>query len=74
MTTFIIKKLPYDPSPNAGLVFIGKYLGRVNVNSLIDPKFPMRLRAFKLLWIGEHLLHLPLPLSHPRHQGGQSIG
>jgi hypothetical protein len=42
MTEFIIKKLPYDLSSHAGLAFIGKYLKRVNVNALIDPKFPVR--------------------------------
>ena len=45
MTDFIIKKLPYDLSSHAGLAFIGKYLKRVNVNSLIDPKFPVRSGA-----------------------------
>ena len=42
MTEFVIKKLPYDLSSHAGLAFIGKYLKRVNVNALIDPKFPVR--------------------------------
>lgn len=42
MTDFIIKKLPYDLSSHAGLAFIGKYLRRINVNALIDPKFPVR--------------------------------
>lgn len=42
MTEFLIKKLPYDLSSHAGLAFIGKYLKRVNVNALIDPKFPVR--------------------------------
>ncbi len=42
MTDFIIKKLPYDLSSHAGLAFIGKYLKRINVNALIDPKFPVR--------------------------------
>ena len=42
MTDFRIKKLPYDLSSHAGLAFIGKYLKRVNVNALIDPKFPVR--------------------------------
>jgi hypothetical protein len=45
MTDFIIKKLPYDLSSHAGLAFIGKYLKSVNVNSLIDPKFPVRSGA-----------------------------
>ena len=42
MTDFVIKKLPYDLSSHAGLAFIGKYLKRVNVNALIDPKFAVR--------------------------------
>jgi Transposase DDE domain group 1 len=42
MTDFHIKKLPYDLSSHAGLAFIGKYLKRVNVNALIDPRFPLR--------------------------------
>ena len=42
MTDFFINKLPYDLSSHAGLAFIGKYLKRVNVNALIDPKFPVR--------------------------------
>ena len=45
MTDFIIKKLPYDLRSHAGLAFIGKYLKRVNVNCLIDPKFPVRSGA-----------------------------
>ena len=45
MTDFIIKKLPYDLSSHAGLAFTGKYLKRVNVNCLIDPKFPVRSGA-----------------------------
>ena len=39
------QKLPYDLSSHAGLAFIGKYLKRVNVNCLIDPKFPVRSGA-----------------------------
>ena len=35
MTDFIIKKLPYDLSSHAGLAFVGKYLKRININSLI---------------------------------------
>ena len=45
MTDFLIKKLPYDLSAHAGLAFIGKYLKRINVNALIDPKFPVRSGA-----------------------------
>ena len=42
MTDFIIKKLPYDLSSHAGLAFVGKYLKRININSLVDPAFPVR--------------------------------
>ncbi len=35
MTDFVIKKLPYDLSSHAGLVFIGKYLKSIKINSLI---------------------------------------
>ena len=45
MTNFAIKKLPYDLISHAGLAFIGKYLKRVKVNALIDPKFPVRTGA-----------------------------
>jgi len=38
----LIKKLPFYLSSHVGLAFIGKYLRRVNVNALIDPKFPVR--------------------------------
>ena len=38
MTEFIIKKLPYDLSPHAGLAFFGK---SIKVNSLIDSAFPV---------------------------------
>jgi hypothetical protein len=42
MTDFIIKKLPYDLSSQAGLAFVGKYFRRINVNALVDPAFPVR--------------------------------
>ena len=42
MTDFIIKKLPYDLSSHAGLAMIGKYLKRINIDSLIDPAFSVR--------------------------------
>ena len=42
MSDFIIKMLPYDLSSHAGLGFIGKHLKRVNVNSLVDRRFPVR--------------------------------
>jgi hypothetical protein len=42
MTDFIIKKLPYDLSSHAGLAFVGKYLKRIKLNSLVDSAFPVR--------------------------------
>lgn len=42
MTDFIIKKLPYDLSSHVGLAFVGKYLKRININSLVDSAFPVR--------------------------------
>ena len=42
MTDFIIKKLPYGLSSHAGLALIDKYLKRININSPIDPAFPVR--------------------------------
>lgn len=41
MTDFIIKKLPYDLTSNAGLGLVGQYLKRLNINRRIDPKFPI---------------------------------
>jgi hypothetical protein len=40
MTEFF-QKLPYDLVTHAGMAFVGKYLTRLNVNSLIDPKLPV---------------------------------
>jgi Transposase DDE domain group 1 len=42
MTDFIIKQLPYELSNQAGLALIGKYLKRININSLVDPTFSVR--------------------------------
>ena len=42
MTDFILKQLPYDLSNQAGLALIGKYLNRININSLVDPAFSVR--------------------------------
>ena len=42
MTDFIIKNLPYGLSAHAGLAFIGKYLKRIKLNSLVDSTFPVR--------------------------------
>ena len=41
MTDFIIKKLPYDLTSNAGLALVGQYIKRIGLNQLVDPKFPM---------------------------------
>ena len=41
-TDFVIKKLPYDLSSNAGLALVGQYLKRINLNALVDPAFPVR--------------------------------
>lgn len=42
MTDFLIKKLPYNLSSNVGLALVDKYLKRININALVDPKFPVR--------------------------------
>ena len=42
ISDFIIKKLPYDLSSHAGLAFVGKYLKRIKLNSLVDSAFPVR--------------------------------
>jgi hypothetical protein len=42
MTDFILRQLPYDLSNQAGLALIGKYLKRINLNSLVDPVFAVR--------------------------------
>ncbi|HMS07578.1 MAG TPA: hypothetical protein PKD73_17650 [Burkholderiaceae bacterium] len=42
MIDFIPKQLPYDLSNQAGLALIGKYLKRINLNALVDPRFPVR--------------------------------
>ena len=42
MIDFVIKKLPYDLSSQAGLALVGKYLQSININALVDPKFPVR--------------------------------
>ena len=41
MTDFIIKKLPYDLTSNAGLALVGQYFKRLGINQRIDPKFPI---------------------------------
>ena len=42
MTDFIIKKLPYDLSSNAGLALVGKYLKSIKLGVLVDAQFPVR--------------------------------
>ncbi len=39
MTDFIIKKLPYDLTSNAGLALVGQYFKRLGINQRIDPRF-----------------------------------
>lgn len=41
MTDFIIKKLPYDLTSNAGLALVGQYFKRLGINQRIDPRFPI---------------------------------
>jgi hypothetical protein len=42
MTDFIVKRLPYDLSNQAGLALIGKYLKHIQLNALVDPAYPVR--------------------------------
>ena len=41
MTDFIIKKLPYDLTSNAGLALDGQYTKLLGINALVDRKFPV---------------------------------
>ena len=41
MTDFIIKKLPYDLTSNAGLALVGQYVKRLGVSSRADRRFPV---------------------------------
>ena len=41
MTDFIIKKLPYDLTSNAGLALVGRYMKRLGVDGRVDRKFPV---------------------------------
>ena len=41
MTDFIIKKLPYDLTSNAGLALAGQYLKRLKIDAALDRKFPV---------------------------------
>jgi hypothetical protein len=42
MTDFIVKRLPYDLSNQAGLALIGKYLKHIQLKALVDPAYPVR--------------------------------
>ncbi|MEN9395907.1 MAG: hypothetical protein RLZ81_437 [Pseudomonadota bacterium] len=42
MTDFIIKKLSYDRSSNAGLALVGKYLRTGKLSTLVDAQFAVR--------------------------------
>jgi hypothetical protein len=41
MTDFIIKKLPYDLTSNAGLALVGQYIKRLEISKRVDRKFPV---------------------------------
>ena len=41
MTDFIIKKLPYDLTSNAGLVLVGQYIKRLGIQARVDRQFPV---------------------------------
>ncbi|MEY2838773.1 MAG: hypothetical protein RJB60_1072 [Pseudomonadota bacterium] len=41
MTDFIIKKLPYDLTSNAGLALVGQYMKRIGISARVDHKFPV---------------------------------
>jgi hypothetical protein len=41
MTDFIIKKLSYDLTSNAGLALAGEYVKRLGISNRVDRKFPV---------------------------------
>ncbi len=41
MTDFIIKKLSYDLTSNAGLALVGQYMKRLQISAGVDRKFPV---------------------------------
>ena len=41
MTDFIIKKLSYDLTSNAGLALVGQYIKRLGIQSRVDRQFPV---------------------------------
>jgi len=48
MTDFIIKKLPYELTSNAGLALVGQYFKRLRINqsSLQNPRNPHKTSHF----------------------------
>ena len=47
MTDFIIKKLPYDLTSNAGLALVGQYTKRLEISASVDRKFPVGTGGIK---------------------------
>ena len=41
MTDFIIKKLPYDLTSNAGLALVGQYMKRLGISARVDRQLPV---------------------------------
>lgn len=41
MTDFVIKKLPYNLTSNAGLALVGQYMKRMDINRRVDRQFPV---------------------------------
>ena len=41
MTVFIIKKLPFDLTSDAGLALVGQYMKRLGISAGVDSKFPV---------------------------------
>jgi hypothetical protein len=42
MTDFLIKRLPYSLTSNAGLALVGQYIKRLNISTLLDRRFPVK--------------------------------
>lgn len=51
MSEFLIQKLPYVLSSQAGLALVGKYLRHINLNVLVNPAFPVRSGAAEVLHV-----------------------
>ncbi len=68
MTDFIIKKLPYDLTSNAGLALVGQYFKRLGINQRIDTKFPLSGKGIANSDILKSYLGLlvPWPLAYIR--------